>query len=267
MTSSQCHARRTFDGGVARARLTILYILYHLLAAGLFGALLMYHTMWLNRCRDAVEISHTASSLVKQFGGMDGTKTVEFKTSLNDTITRVLDDKLPMVISRACVSGRSRCLHSATVANPKVCQAQMDFYAYPTLLWAFAICHMSGIMFMQTKNHRPWWKTQATGIACPERLEADSDGVLVDCTIQDSLTSGLTTGYDIAMLVNVLLQISYWTSSNLDYFDGNDLLTIQCLSFSVSLVSGALVSASWPSVEEQYSVEGLDEDIGQDEKD
>ncbi|KAL8859423.1 MAG: hypothetical protein Q9178_004101 [Gyalolechia marmorata] len=260
MTSSQRHARRTFDGGVARARLTILYILYLLLAAGLFGALLMYHTMWLNRCRDAVEISHTASSLVKQFGGMDGTKTVEFKTSLNNTITRVLDDKLPMVISRACVSGRSRSLHSATVANPKVCQAQMDFYAYPTLLWAymvFALCHMSGIMIMQTKNYRPWWKTQATRIASPEKLEADSDRVLVDCTIQDSLASGLTMGYDMATLVNALLQISYWTSSNFDYFDGYDLLTIECLSFSVLLVAGALVSASWPSVEETVDFRGL----------
>ena len=260
MTSSQRHARRTFDGGVARTRLITLYILYLLLAAGLFGGLLIFHTMWLNRCRDAVELSHTASSLVKQFGGMDGTKTVEFKTSLNDTVTRVLDDKLPMVISRACVSSRWRSLHSATVANPEVRQAQMDFYAYSTLLsayTAFAICHMSGIMIMQMKNYRPWWKTQAPGIASPERLEADSDGVLVDCTIQDSLASGLTMGYDIAMLINALLQISYWTSSNLDYFDGYDLLTIECLSFSVLLVTGALVSASCPLVEEIIYCRGL----------
>ena len=110
-----------FVGSGIPARHTALYILYLLLASGVFGASLLYHRLLLARCRDAIDLSQSASSIIERYGSMDGTKTAEFRASLKGTVSQVLDDKLPMLISRACVSGRWGNLFVANFAHTKVC--------------------------------------------------------------------------------------------------------------------------------------------------
>ncbi|KAL8771176.1 MAG: hypothetical protein Q9209_003347 [Squamulea sp. 1 TL-2023] len=75
--------------------------------------------------------------------------------------------------------------------------------------------------------------------------EVGDDGVLVESAIQDSIASGLIMGYDIATMVNCLLQIFYWTS-HITGFDGWDLLSMQGLLYSFLLVVGALATVAWP---------------------
>lgn len=95
------HGRSTEAKAVRNAAILILYLL---LAAGIFGSVLLYSIVWFTRCRDAVAVSHTASEFAQAYAGMDPTKTREFKASFNSTTRRVLDGKLPMLISRTCVS-------------------------------------------------------------------------------------------------------------------------------------------------------------------
>ena len=114
------HATKASVGSGMSAGHTALYLLYLSLAACIFGASLLYHVIWLSRCRDAIEVSHTASTLLKRYSDMDGTRAAELKVSLNDTISRVLDDKLPKIISRACVGGIPRILQVANFADTKV---------------------------------------------------------------------------------------------------------------------------------------------------
>lgn len=90
---------------VAGARHAAFLILYLLLGAGVFGGILLHRLMWIIRCQDAIDMSHTASEFARAYAGMDVSKTVDFKASLNATVTRVLDDKLPNLIARTCVSG------------------------------------------------------------------------------------------------------------------------------------------------------------------
>ncbi|KAI4263005.1 MAG: hypothetical protein L6R42_001826 [Xanthoria sp. 1 TBL-2021] len=206
--------------------------------------------IWRTRCRDAVELLHTASSLLQQYGGMDATKTFEYKASFNETISRVLDNKLPTVISRACVGGRSSTLQAPNFTDTKPSQIQMDdFYTNPALLWSyvpFCVCHVAFVLIMNMKIYTRWWKTHAARIVSPG-FETGNHYAFVDVALQDSIACGLTIGYDIAALVNVLLQISYFTSSKFDDFDSFDLITMMGLLFSLLLVIGALASASWPS--------------------
>lgn len=249
-TTHRRHILGAFIGSGLRAGHTALYMLYLLLSAGLFGGLLLYHRISRTRCRDAVGLLHTASSLLQQYGGMDATKTVEYKASLNETISRVLDNKLPMVISRACVGGRPRTLQVPNLADTKLSQIQMDdFYNNPALLWsyvAFCVCHVAFVLIMNMKLYTRWWKTHAARIVSPG-FETGSHYAFVDVALQDSIACGLTIGYDITALANVLLQISYFTSSKFDDFNSFDLITMTGLSFSLLLVVGALASASWPS--------------------
>lgn len=246
----QRHILGAFIGSGLRASHTALYMLYLLLSAGLFGGLLLYHRIWRTRCRDAVELLHTASSLLQQYGGMDATKTFEYKASFNETISRVLDNKLPTVISRACVGGRSSTLQAPNFTDTKPSQIQMDdFYTNPALLWSyvpFCVCHVAFVLIMNMKIYTRWWKTHAARIVSPG-FETGNHYAFVDVALQDSIACGLTIGYDIAALVNVLLQISYFTSSKFDDFDSFDLITMMGLLFSLLLVIGALASASWPS--------------------
>ena len=97
----------------AGARRQFLLILYLILVAGLFGEILLHRIMWATRCQDAINMSHTASALARTYTSMDVTKTVEFKASFNRTITRVLDNKLPVLILRTCVSA----LHVGEISN------------------------------------------------------------------------------------------------------------------------------------------------------
>ena len=249
-TTNQRPALGPFISSGLRASHTALYMLYLLLSAALFGGLLLSHRIWRTRCRDAVELLHTASSLLQQYGGMDGTKTVEYKASLNETISRVLDNKLPVVISRACVGGRPRRLQVPNFADTKRFQVQMDdFYNRPALVRAyvaFFVCHLAFVLIMHMKLYTRWWTTHATRLVSP-RFAAGNHYAFADVALQDSIACGLTMGYDAASLVNVLLQVSYFTSSRFEDVDGFDLITVTGLSFSLLLVVGALVSASYPS--------------------
>ena len=49
-------------------------------------------------------MSHTASTFVRAYTGLDPTKTLEAKASLNDSISLVLDEKLPELIAVTFVS-------------------------------------------------------------------------------------------------------------------------------------------------------------------
>ncbi|KAI4277133.1 MAG: hypothetical protein LQ337_002006 [Flavoplaca oasis] len=219
-----------FVGSGIPARHTALYILYLLLASGVFGASLLYHRLLLARCQDAIDLSQSASSILERYGSMDGTKTAEFRASLKGTVTQVLDDKLPMVISRAC--------------------NQMHiFHLNSALQWAIEVffgCHIICVVIMHAKVWKPWWKDQAARIASGE-FEEDSRRALTEVAFLDSMACGLTMGYEIAVSLNVLLHISYFTSSVSTDFDPFELLVIQGLLFSLLLVIGALASASWPS--------------------
>lgn len=106
--TSPCNNKRCLRGGksteVTGARLAAFLILYLLLAAGVFGGVLLYGIVWFTRCRDAIAVSHSASEFARAYAGMDMTKTLDFQASFSSTTGRVLDDKLPMLISRTCVS-------------------------------------------------------------------------------------------------------------------------------------------------------------------
>ena len=181
---------------------------------------------------------------------MDGTKTADFKTSLTVTVTQVLDDKLPMVISRACVSDRMRDLLVANLADTRVYQDQMDaFHISSSLRWAIEVffgCHILCVVIVYARVWKPWWKDQAARTASRD-LKGDSHCMLTDVAFLDSIACGLTMGYDIAVLLNVLLHISNFTASASRNYDPFDLLIIQGLLFSLLLVIGALASASWPA--------------------
>lgn len=104
MTSTSSHQATAGSSSIAGARNASILILYLLLAAGMFGGTLLHHIVWVTRCQDAIDMSHTASAFAITYAGMDVTKTIDFKSSLNSTVTRVLEEKLPMLISRTCVS-------------------------------------------------------------------------------------------------------------------------------------------------------------------
>ena len=123
------------------------------------------------------------------------------------------------------------------------------FHLNSALQWAIEVffgCHIICVVIMHTKVWKPWWNDQAARIASGE-FEADSRRELPEVAFLDSVTCGLTMGYDIAVLLNILLHISYFTSSASRDFDPFDLLVTQGLLFSLVLVIGALASASWPS--------------------
>lgn len=65
-------------------------------------------------------MSHTASAFAKTYAGTDVTRTVEFKTAFNTTLLRVLDDKLPALISQTCVSCSLEHHYARPVADQRV---------------------------------------------------------------------------------------------------------------------------------------------------
>ncbi|KAL8722419.1 MAG: hypothetical protein Q9225_001098 [Loekoesia sp. 1 TL-2023] len=160
MTSTSSFWNGAEGAGIAGARHASFLILYLLLAAGVFGGTLLHHIMWVTRCQDAIDMSHTASALARAYAGMDVTKTVEFKASLNSTVSRILDDKLPTFISRTCIS------LDVFNASPVLDLAYM----------AFAACHGLSIAVYYTtapslNNRDPGTRTldtnnRATGRDC-----------------------------------------------------------------------------------------------------
>lgn len=99
-----CNMTSTGDRMLSRRpNLPFLLILYLLLAAGLFAAILLYQIILVTRCEDAIDMSHTASFFARQYASLDASTTLEFKRALNRSVARVLDDKLPDLISHTCV--------------------------------------------------------------------------------------------------------------------------------------------------------------------
>ncbi|KAL8975086.1 MAG: hypothetical protein Q9197_000693 [Variospora fuerteventurae] len=230
------HGRSTEAKAVRNAATLILYLL---LAAGIFGSVLLYSIVWFTRCQDAVAVSHTASELAQAYAGMDPTKTHEFKASFNSTTRRVLDDKLPMLISRTC--------DSLDVAH-----------AHQALHWAFlaffaCYCISAAVFYI---------KAYDIGQGVADTPEAESlchkagkmDGPGQDC-IQIPMANGYMNGYQAAAAVwsvlTVLVILDYSMSdSNVPgswILDGDNFTCLQGLLFSVLPALGALVSVSTAS--------------------
>ncbi|KAL8736261.1 MAG: hypothetical protein Q9166_000416 [cf. Caloplaca sp. 2 TL-2023] len=189
-----------------------------------------------------MDMSHSAAAFARTYGGMALTKTDQFKASLNSTITRALDDKLPIVISQAC-------------GNFEVLSTR------PVLQWAymaFFVFHMITTVIIYFKTYRPWWTAHSA------THEADHACKFADGIIQDSVARGLTLGYDVAAIVNLLLQISYYSSSIIHGYDGFELLSTEGLLFTLLPAIGALGSVAWPSSSELHVDQ--DEEMGVTEK-
>lgn len=119
MTSTSSHQEMAGSRSFAGARNASILILYFLLSAGMFGGCLLHQVAWVIRCQDAIDMSHTASAFTRTYAGMDVTKAIDLKSFLNSTMTRVLDEKLPALISQACVSDWAYVAIAKAVANIK----------------------------------------------------------------------------------------------------------------------------------------------------
>ncbi|KAL8854598.1 MAG: hypothetical protein Q9221_000633 [Calogaya cf. arnoldii] len=161
---------------------------------------------------------------------MDGTRAAELKVSLNDTISRVLDDKLPKIISRACTD--------------------LDIFKRKTAPWllfvAYTTFHLGFVTIMQIKILISWSTAEQAGIASGGS-EADSHLPLVGVAFRNRIARGLTISWVIAVVISGVLQFPLVTIFHLFIFDEFDLLALTDLSFSLLLVVGALISVLWPS--------------------
>ncbi|KAL9020670.1 MAG: hypothetical protein Q9185_002118 [Variospora sp. 1 TL-2023] len=213
------HGRSTEAKAVRNAAILILYLL---LAAGIFGSVLLYSIVWFTRCEDAVAVSHTASELAQAYAGMDPTKTHEFKASFNST------DSLDVA------------------------------HAHQALHWAFlaffaCYCLSAAVFYV---------KAYDIGQGVAETPEAESpchkagkmNGHGQDC-IQIPMANGYMNGYQAAAAVwsvlTVLVILDYSMSdSNVPgswILDGDNFTCLQGLLFSVLPALGALVSVSTAS--------------------
>ncbi|KAI4285565.1 MAG: hypothetical protein L6R35_004647 [Caloplaca aegaea] len=220
------HGRSTEAKAVRNAAILILYLL---LAAGIFGSVLLYSIVWFTRCRDAVAVSHTASEFAQAYAGMDPTKTHEFKASFNSTTRRVLDDKLPMLISRTCVTA---------VFYVKAYDIGQGVAETPE---AESPCHKAGKM----------------------------DGPGQDCIqipMATGYMNGYQAAAAVWSVLTVLIILDYSMSdSNVPgswILDGDNFTCLQGLLFSVLPALGALVSTASASYSRTCQETPTDEEMG-----
>ncbi|KAL8688332.1 MAG: hypothetical protein Q9224_004908 [Gallowayella concinna] len=219
MTSAtdQRYAARA-SGSIAGARSAALLILYLLLAAGVFGGVLLEHMVWRARIQDAISISESISRFLRLTASMNPTKNTQFRASFNSTISQTLDGKLPMLLKTN--------------------------YLYT-----------------------PWWETLARMKVSSTMHEADLDLEVTHQAMQHSIAGGFTVGYDVATMLNVILQICWWTPI-LQGWDALDVLSMEGFSLAFLPAMGALVSAAWTSNFETraHDESHEDEEMGHAEK-
>ncbi|KAL9600122.1 MAG: hypothetical protein Q9219_003378 [cf. Caloplaca sp. 3 TL-2023] len=206
------------------------FILYLLLAAGVFGGTLLHHILWVIRCQDAVDMSHTASKIAKVYASMDVTKTAEFKTSVNTTITQILDDKLPMFISRTCTS------LDVFNASPPGYWAFMVFAACYGLSMPILYAQASSLKEQEARKMADSWEEEGAGVCNTAFAQA-----------QERIVSGFVIGCEVAATAWIaVLSLSLWTLI-FDNFDYLNLLSLEGLLFSLLPAMGALISLTLTS--------------------
>ncbi|KAL8944102.1 MAG: hypothetical protein Q9216_000693 [Gyalolechia sp. 2 TL-2023] len=221
----------TGSSSIAGARNASIFILYLFLAAGIFGGTLLYHIVWVTRCRDAIDMSHTASQFAKTYAGMDVTKAVDFKLSLNSTMTRVLDEELPMLISRTCFS------LDVFNASPALRFAYMIFVA----LYGLSIVVFYTQVSCSTEQHA------GTGSSYSLDEEVDRNGSTEDGYVQEMMCGGFVIGCKVATVVWILVLSSFpWSSAAFDGYDCLALLSLEGFLFSMLPAMGGLISVAWP---------------------
>lgn len=175
-------------------------------------------------------MSHTASAFAKTYAGMDITKTIDFRSSLNSTMTRTLDEKLPALISRACAS--------------------LDvFKASPALRLAYMICaaiYGLSVVVLYTQvssleDERPGIVNGSYANDGVDRMHSADDGY-----IRESISVGFLIGCRVATVVWMFILSSLPWSSAYEGFDYTALISIEGLLFSMLPAIGILTSIAWP---------------------
>ncbi|KAL8944461.1 MAG: hypothetical protein Q9211_000558 [Gyalolechia sp. 1 TL-2023] len=209
------------------ARNASILILYLLLAAGMFGGTLFHHIVWVTRCQDAIEMSHTASRFARIYASMDVTKTVDFQLSLNRTVTRILDEKLPVLISRTCVS----------LDVFKASAALRLAYMTWIIIYGLSIA----VFYTQVSCSNDGHSGRETGYSLDEEVggkcSAEEDYV------QESISRGFEIGCRVATVVWILMLSSLPWSSAFEAFDYLTLLSLEGLLFSILPAMGILISS------------------------
>ncbi|KAL8835295.1 MAG: hypothetical protein Q9170_003381 [Blastenia crenularia] len=186
--------------------------------------------MWVSRCRDAIAMSHTASTLARTYAGMDVTKTIDFKASFNSTITRVLDEKLPPLISRTCASSL---FHMASPA-PKL--------VYMT----FVACYELSIIFLYTKASLVGRADSGTKTGWYEQQEVDKDRDVEEANFQGLIDGGFRSGCEMATVVCFIMLYLSFSRTAFNVLGVFDLMNLKGVLFSMLPVIGVLSSAAWP---------------------
>lgn len=151
--------------------------------------------------------------------------------------------------------------------------SQVDRYVFsadPVLGWAYlalSVCHFITSMIVWISFDPVWQETLGSMKDSSRKSEADDDGELAGSVAPNSIAGGLTTGYDAALLLNLVLWICYWTSV-LEGWDGLDLIAMEGFLVAFLPAIGALASAAWQSNLDTvaHHEKCLDEEMGRMEK-
>ena len=79
-------------------------VLLLITAATIFGGVLISDAVRMTQCQNAIRFSHTASEFTSTYLKTNISKPPAIKVEIQETIGKVLDDRLPAVILELCVS-------------------------------------------------------------------------------------------------------------------------------------------------------------------
>ncbi|KAL8682210.1 MAG: hypothetical protein Q9186_001748 [Xanthomendoza sp. 1 TL-2023] len=114
------------------------------------------------------------------------------------------------------------------------------------ILYLLLAAGVFGGVLLEHMLYTPWWETLARMKVSSTMHEADVDLEVTHQAMQHSIAGGFTVGYDVATILNVILQICWWTPI-LQGWDALDVLSIEGFSLAFLPAMGALVSAAWTS--------------------